>query len=176
MKKFRFLLLDAGPIIKLFELGIWDEFISRCDVTVCRTVAEEARWASQEFEDVCIDVESCGKEGRIHVVDVEVSAAKAFFDRFDFSYKAALYDGEKETLAFLDSSPEPWRVCSSDAAVFRVLGLLGKAEVGVFLEEVLRQIGFGRSLEWKYSEQFRSKYTSSGQTDAVLGKGRADTS
>lgn len=27
MKKFRFLLLDAGPIIKLFSLGIWDDFI-----------------------------------------------------------------------------------------------------------------------------------------------------
>ena len=37
MKKFKFLLLDAGPIIKLFELGIWDEFISRCDITVTRT-------------------------------------------------------------------------------------------------------------------------------------------
>ena len=57
MKKFRFLLLDAGPIIKLFELAVWDEFISRCDVTVCRTVAEEARRASQELEDIRIDLE-----------------------------------------------------------------------------------------------------------------------
>jgi len=171
MKKFRFLLLDAGPIIKLVELGTWDEFLNRCDVTVCRTVAEEAKWASRESEDVCIDLGSCEKKERIHVEDVEVSAAKAFFDRFDFSYKAVLHDGEKETLAFLDSSLEPWRVCSSDAAVFRILGLLGRAEAGVSLEEVLQQIGLGRPLEWKHSEPFRRKYTSLGQTDSVQGKG-----
>ena len=40
MKKFPFLLLDAGPIIKLFELNIWDEFLKRCDVNIPRTVAE----------------------------------------------------------------------------------------------------------------------------------------
>ena len=46
MKKFQFLLLDAGPIIKLFELGIWDDFIKRCDVTISQTVANEAKYAS----------------------------------------------------------------------------------------------------------------------------------
>ena len=176
MKKFQFLLLDAGPIIKLFELGIWDEFINRCDVTVCRTVAEEAKWASRESEDIPINLESCEKDDRIRVVDTEVSVVQAFFSRFDLSYRAELHDGEKETLALLDTSPEPWRVCSADAAVFRILGVLGKAEEGVSLEEVLKQIGLGRSLEWKYSERFRSKYTSLGQTDAIQGKGCADTS
>ena len=39
MKKSPFLLLDAGPIIKLFELGIWEVFIGRCDVTFSKTVA-----------------------------------------------------------------------------------------------------------------------------------------
>ena len=48
MKKYQFLLLDAGPIIKLFELGIWGVFIKRCDVTVSQTVADQAKWASQE--------------------------------------------------------------------------------------------------------------------------------
>jgi hypothetical protein len=57
MKKFRFLLLDAGPIIKLFELGIWDRFIGKCEVTISRIVADEAKWASQEFEDIRIDME-----------------------------------------------------------------------------------------------------------------------
>ena len=52
MKKIQFLLLDAGPIIKLFELGVWDAFIKNCDVTVCRIVANEAKYASQEYEDI----------------------------------------------------------------------------------------------------------------------------
>lgn len=32
MKKFQFLLLDAGPIKKLFELGLWDKFIESCEL------------------------------------------------------------------------------------------------------------------------------------------------
>jgi len=171
MKKFRFLLLDAGPIIKLFELGIWDEFISRCDVTVCRTVAEEARWASQELEDIRIDLEREEQEGRIRVVDVELSVVKAFYDKFDALYQAVIHDGEKETLAFLDSVSERWLVCAGDKAVFRVLGLLGKAEQGISLEEVLEQIGLGRHLDWPFTKRFRNKFTSSGQTDAIQGGG-----
>jgi hypothetical protein len=34
MRKLPFLLLDAGPIIKLFELGMWEAFIEKCDVTI----------------------------------------------------------------------------------------------------------------------------------------------
>jgi hypothetical protein len=57
MEKLQFLLLDAGPIIKLFSLGIWDSFIKNCDVTVSQIVADQAKYASQEFEDICIDLE-----------------------------------------------------------------------------------------------------------------------
>ena len=171
MKRFQFLLLDAGPIIELFELGIWDKFINKCDVTICRTVADEAKWASQERQDICIDLESYEREGRIRMVDVELTVINAFRDKFDPLYKAAIHDGEKETLAFLDSSPEGWLVCAADAAVFRVLGILGKAEQGVSLEEVLGQVGLGRSVEWKYSERFRRKYTSLGQADSIQGQG-----
>lgn len=168
MKKFQFLLLDAGPIIKLFELDLWGEFVSRCDVTVCRTVAEEAKWASQEFEDVRIDL---GQDERIQMVDAPLSVIQAFHSRFDASYKAIIHDGEKETLAFLSNSSQPWRLCSSDAAVFRVLGLLGNGERGISLEELLNDIGLGRALEWEYSACFRRKYTALGQTDAIQGTG-----
>ena len=168
MKRFQFLLLDAGPVIKLCELGIWDEFLRRCDVTICRTVAEEAKWASREFDDVLIDLESCEEGAPIRVVDVEVSVAKAFLDKFNLSYKAILHDGEKETLAFLDNNAsEGWLVCAADKAVFKALGFLGKAERAVSLERVLAQIGLGRELEWRFTERFRQKYTALGQTDAI---------
>jgi len=168
MKKSRFLLLDAGPIIKLFELDIWDEFIARCDVTICRTVAEEAKWASQEFADIRIDLEH---DERIRVIDVQLSVVKSFHSKFDLSYKTIIHDGEKETLALLYDSSDPWRVCSSDAAVYKTLGLLGKGDCGVSLEELLDQIGLRQSLEWKYSEEFRRKHTSRGQADFIQGTG-----
>ena len=46
MKRFQFLLLDAGPIIKLFELGLWDAFIKKYEVSISRTVANQAKYAS----------------------------------------------------------------------------------------------------------------------------------
>ena len=171
MKKFRFLLLDAGPIIKLFELGIWDEFIAKCDVTISRTVAEEAQYASLEFEDICINLEFCDEQNLIKIVDVELCNVKAFHEKFDQQYKVDIHAGEKETLAFLCNSSEDWRVCAADSVVFRVLGLLGKAEQGIFLEEILNQVGLSQQLEWEYTRKFRERYTSMGQIDSIQDKG-----
>ena len=171
MKKYRFLLLDAGPIIKLFELGLWDTFIARCDVTICRTAADEAKWASQDYGDLRIDLEAEAAEGHIHIVDVEISVARAFYEKFDPSYRAILHDGEKETLAFLRSSSEEWLVCAGDKAVFKTLGAMGLSERGVSLEKILTDIGLGRQMDWPYTEGFRLRYTHQGQTDSILNRG-----
>jgi len=169
MKRFQFLLLDAGPIIKLFELGVWDAFIKNCDVTVCRIVANEAKWASQEFEDIRIDLDSYEKQDLINIEDVDLSLVKNFYDRLNRRYKDSVHDGEKETLAFLFHASEDWIVCSSDGAVFRVLGLLGRAEKGISLEEILIQIGLSRELKKQYTKKFREKYTNIGQIDSIQG-------
>ena len=171
MKRFPFLLLDAGPIIKLFELGIWEAFIEKCDVTISKIVAEQAKWASQELQDICIDLEPYEKQDLIKTIDLELSDVKGFYDKFDKLYKAIIHPGEKETLAFLCNSPKGWLVCSADGAVFRVLGILGKAEQGISLEDVLNNIGLSKKLEWRYTEKFREKYTRMGQIDSVQGQG-----
>jgi len=171
MKKFQFLLLDAGPIIKLFELGLWDDFIGKCNVTICSTVAREAKWASREFEDTCIDLDGYHHNGRIQIIDVELPVVRAFSDKFGLSYKAMLHDGEAETLAFLCNSSEKWLVCTADAAVFKTLGVLGRSLQGISLQEALAQLGLGRDLEWKYTERFRQKYASLGQMDSIQGRG-----
>lgn len=177
MKRFAFLLLDAGPIIKLFELGIWDDFIARCDVTVSRTVADEARYASQEYEDISIDLGSYEKQDLITVFDVEPSKVKAFHEQFDPLYKIDIHPGEKETLAFLHNSPEDWLVCSADHVVFKVIGRLNKADQGISLEEILRSVGLGSLLnwkavtsrdgDWKYTKKFRETWTNKGFVDFV---------
>ncbi len=172
MKKFQFLLLDAGPIIKLFELGIWEVFIDRCDVTVSQTVADQAKWASQEAQDICIDLEPYEHQGLIKIIDIDASLAKSFLDRFDRLLQAEVHPGERETLAFLCDSTEDWLLCSGDGAVFRVLGLLGKGDQGVSLEEILKEIGLSKgSLEWQYSKRFRQQYTRLGQQDSVQDGG-----
>lgn len=172
MKKYQFLLLDAGPIIKLFELGIWDDFIERCMVTISRTVADEARWASRELEDVRIDLEPYEQADCIRVLDLDFSFVKAFHDKFDLQYKTVIDDGEREILAFLCDSDEHWLACSADHAVFRVLGLLGRPNQGISLQEVLDNIGLSKSsLEWEYTKSFREKWTHKGQADSIQDKG-----
>ena len=170
MKKFPFLLLDAGPIIKLFSLDLWDDFIKHCDVAVSRIIADDQALYTEDGKRQ-INLKSYEEQGLIKIIDVESSVVKTFYDKFDLLYKADIHDGEKETLAFLCNSPQDWLICSSDGAVFRTLGLLGKGEQGISFEEVLNKIGLSRSLEWKYTKRFREKYTQLGQTDFVQGQG-----
>jgi len=167
MKKFQFLLLDAGPIIKLFELDIWDEFIKQCDVMVSKTVANESKYASQELQDIHIDLVPYEDKGLIQILDTESSVVKSLLDKLPKSYVDILHDGEKQTLAILANSSEDWKVCAADGAVFRVLGFLGKAGQGISLEEVLSKIGLGQALDWQFSKRFREKYTKIGQIDSI---------
>ncbi len=171
MKRFPFLLLDAGPVIKLFELGIWDVFITKCVVTISRTVAEEAQYASLEFEDICINLDDYEEQKLIKIIDVELTNVKAFHEKFDQQYKVSIHPGEKETLAFLYNSSENWLICTADGAVFRVLGLLQRGNQGISLEEILKQIGLSRELKWPYTKKFRENYTHRGQIDSIQNKG-----
>jgi hypothetical protein len=174
MKRFQFLLLDAGPIIKLFELGLWEEFIHKCDVTVTRTVAEdEVVFAAEGYEQEFIDfgLKSYEEKGLVKVVDLELSVVNDFYNRFNAGYKQIIHPGEKETLALLCNSDENWAVCAADGAVFQVLGLLGKGDHGVSLEEVLCSIGLSRNLEWRFTKRFREKNTAKGKIDAIQDRG-----
>jgi hypothetical protein len=168
MKKFQFLLLDAGPIIKLFELGIWVQFIKACDVTITRTVAEdEVVFASKGDNKEYIDL--MPYEGQINIVDVKPAVVITFYNKFNLLYKDIIDPGDNETLAFLFASSDNWRVCAADHAVFRILGLLNKSEVGISLEEVLQDVGLSHQLEWQYTKKFREKYTRMGQIDSIQG-------
>ena len=181
MKKLRFLLLDAGPIIKLFELDLWEKFIERYDVTITSTIVKEAKWASQKYEDIKIDLEAY--KDRIQIIEPEPSIASTFYTKLPNAYKddVEIQDGEIQTLAFLCSSSADWRLCSADHVVFRILGLLRKGEQGISLEEVLKQIGLQpgicwdritpRDEDWKYTKNFRERWTFEGQKDFTQGKG-----
>jgi hypothetical protein len=171
MKKFRFLLLDAGPIIKLFSLNIWDDFLKHCDVTICRIIAEDQALYTDDGTKQ-INLKPYEEQDLVRIIDVELSVVKSFYGKFGPLYKAEVHPGEKETLAFLSKSSENWQVCSADHVVFRVLGLLNKADQGISLEEILVEIGLTQSnLEWEYTKRFRERWTQKGQIDFTQGQG-----
>jgi hypothetical protein len=169
MKKFPLLLLDAGPIIKLFELNLWNKLLQACDVTVSRTVIPELKWASQKLEDVRIDIAPYEGKG-LRIIDRDATVVWSFYSSLNPSYKDLIEpdDGEVATLEFLLTSPEKWFLCSSDGPVFRLMGLLGRGEQGISLEELLEKIGLRQSiLEWPYTKAFRQEKTRQGQIEAV---------
>ena len=169
MKKLQFLLLDAGPIIKLFELGIWKTFIEKYEVSITRTVVEQCIYVTQSDGIVFIDFpfEQAAEEGLIKIIDVKPGNVAAFIG--ELSNKYDLHAGEDETLTFLNTATEDYHVCAADGAVFKVLGYIGKGERGISLEELLNTIGQGRKLEWRFRKAFRDKYTKEGQIDATQG-------
>ena len=182
MKKFQLLLLDAGPVIKLFEMGLWDRIIEKCDITITRTVAEkEVIFVQKDSGKEYIDLIPYENKG-LKIIDVSPKIVSDFFGKFDLCYQPIIDDGEKETLAFLADSPEKWIVCSSDAIVYKILANLNKTEQGISLEELLQQTGLGSGINWKnvtpkdpknwkYSKAFREKYTREGQIDSIQNKG-----
>lgn len=171
MKKFRLLLLDANVVIHLFEQGIWDQFINRCDVVLARTVVDEAHLYFQDSRPFEIDLEPDIAAGRVAVVDVTVSDLMRFRSRFDPSYLDRLDAGETESLAYLLDSNDEFLISSGDGIVYRVLGRFHRQEQGLSLEEVLQQIGLTRSLPYQFTKAFRVKWINAGSQDAITGMG-----
>ncbi|UCF42401.1 MAG: hypothetical protein JSV99_07290 [Planctomycetota bacterium] len=170
MKKFQFLLLDAGPIIKLFQLGVWGEFIEKCHATIACTVVEQCihKGGGDALDYIDFPFEEADVKGLIKIVEVEPSEVKAFYDESHVEGRYIIDGGEQETLAFVHRQSEDWKVCSTDRAVYSVLGFLGKGELGVSLEEILKEVGLSKGkLEWKYTRKFREKFTRKGEVDAV---------
>ena len=170
MKRLQFLLLDAGPIIKLFEANLWDAFLEKFDVTITRTVCDEVVYCQAEEERRFLPVlEDYQKKG-LKIVDVESCEVRNFMQRFG-NLKSDIHDGEKESLAYLLSSSVSILICSSDKAVFRTLGSMRLSERGISLEELLQSAGVVRKLDWPFTKKFREKYSMMGEIDSIQGLG-----
>ena len=175
MLKFQFLLLDTGIIIGAHELGVWDHLIQRCEVTITSTVKDEANFWYDEHGVRCeINLDGNVKAERIKCVDVPLSQVADFCEKFGPTYLERMDPGEADSLAYLFSSEEKWRIASADSHVFKVLGFLGLGERGISLEEILNKVGLKRGVHWKYSRMFRERYTAMGKQDGITGIGSKD--
>lgn len=175
MPKFKLLILDAGVVIRLHELGIWQQVLDQCDVHLSRIVAEKEVLFEPDDEGGYgddIDLSPDINNGKVLVFDVAASELKSFRDQFDPLYLGDLDDGEAESLAYMVQQTDDFLISSGDAIVYRVLGNLGRSDQGISLEEILQKIGLGRQLEWAYSKAFREKYTNDGAADMIQGRGK----
>ncbi len=175
MPKLKLLILDAGVVIYLHELGLWSKVVASCDLYLSRIVAEKEVLFQKTEEDEYgydIDLSPMITAGAITVFDVSVSDLKTFRDQFDMLYLGDLDDGEAESLAYLVRQSPEFLISSGDAIVYRVLGNLNRGEQGISLEEILQKLGLGRSVHNPYTKRFREQYTRQGQQDMVRGRGK----
>ncbi|MBL8819937.1 MAG: hypothetical protein JNL58_28185 [Planctomyces sp.] len=175
MPKLKLLILDAGVVIYLHELGLWSKIVASCDLYLSRIVAEKEvlfQKSEQDEYGYDIDLSAMITTGAITVFDVSVSDLKTFRDQFDLLYLGDLDDGEAESLAYLVRQSPEFLISSGDAIVYRVLGNLNRGEQGNSLEEILQKLGLGRSVQNQYTKRFREQYTRQGQQDMVRGRGK----
>lgn len=138
-----------------------------------RIVAErEAQFfETDDGERVHFDLQPYIADHHITVIEASVAEVKLLRDQFDPVYLSRLDDGESESLAHLVRSPAECRTCPADAIVFRTLGLLGRADQGLSLEEILGSFGPGRSVPSQFSRPFRERWTKAGGRDRTEDRG-----
>lgn len=121
-----------------------------------------------------IDLSVYINAGLITVFDLASSDLTEFRSKFNPVYFEKLDPGETESLAYLLKQSDDCRICSADKIVFRVLGNIYRAEQGVSLEEILKQIGLGRTLAREFSKDYREQWTQKGFQEGLGGIGKQE--
>lgn len=171
-RKLKSLLLDANTIIELHRLRLWDEVTAKWCVLLAETVVGEAQfYFDDERVRYEIDLQPYIDEGKVSVFELTPSEVQGFRGKFGPIYLEQIDPGETETLAYLLKGQDSGQVCSADKIVYRVLGNAGRSENGISLEEVLKQMGFGRSLDRPFTKAYREEWTKKGFAEHLGGRG-----
>lgn len=169
-------ILDANVVIKLHELGIWNQVCQKCDVYLAETVlkSEVQYYCDAQGNQHTIDPDLLAQQ--VHkVFHVTPTDLQRFLSSFTPLYRGELDPGELESLCWLlgakNVSPG-LLICSADGIVFRVLGCCNRPQNGISLEELLKSLGLQKKLERQYTEPFRKHWTRMGSQDGIQGRSR----
>ncbi len=99
----KFFLLDAGPIIELHRLGLWDKVLDRAEIVVPRVIAEvEAEyWVREDNSKRPINTLADCKAGRLTVLDCEQAELRRTLELFDRTAQQSVDGGELHALTLL---------------------------------------------------------------------------
>jgi len=168
-------MLDAGPVIGLHELGVWDTFVERYDVVRPQVVLDDealfhSRDAHSGFSQP-IDLAADVGAGRVAVASASLSSVSRVASRFSDAIE--LHAGELEALALLslDDRYADHVFCSADGAAIEGACMLGLGDRCDSLEELLGMAGLGRAVPRQFSKRFMDDHKRVGGTRAVTGFG-----
>lgn len=175
-RKPKIFLLDAGPVIRLHELGLWDAVVDRTELIPPGIVArQEAHfWLAAEGRR-SIDLVAEASGDRIRIVDVDVSDLATTRAIFDSSITDSVHEGELEALTVLRlcAGPMP-RFCTADRLATIALCLLGFADAAISLQALLGEIGLARDVgpRW-YTEVAMQSWLNEGRRRSITREGLA---
>ena len=168
-------LLDAVIVIKVHELGIWDQLAGRIHIIVCSTVTEdEAFYFDTEpgVKRYPINLKADIASGKIKGAEATAEELQKLQGMFDKLILEGLDPGETEALALINSrSLGSVLFCTSDQAAVRALALMGFSEQGISLEELLQKAGLQKPLEPHHTQTRFNYYLSKGNQDRITGIG-----
>ena len=162
-------ILDTGVVIQAHKTGTWAAVVAKFEVVLSSIVVAESLYYDHPKKGrVQIDLTAFIQSKQISVVSVPASEGSAFSAGFgDPTYVERIDAGELESMVYLlHHAPSGSQICSGDGIVFRVLGRLKKAELGVSFEELLKSIGLERALPETFTRKAREKFTTQGFLDA----------
>lgn len=173
----RYFLLDAGPVIELHRLGLWSDVLQRCEIVVPEIIARrEARyWLREDGSVPLIDVMSDADAGRVTLYECSPEDLHDTFALFDAVTRQSVDPGELHALTALrlwGHGHRP-RFCSADRMAVVCLCLLGFADLGVSLEEILGDVGLGRQLDRQYRRLTLADWVAEGRERRMRGQGLA---
>jgi hypothetical protein len=172
------LILDAGPVIGLHELGVWNEFLARYQVVLPQSVLDdEALFHSADAASGMrqpIDLVGHVASGDLTVASADSGDLLAVASRFSAAIE--LHAGELEALALLTLHGEfaDHVFCSADGAAIEAACMVGLSDRCDSLEELLALAGLGRPVKWRFSKDFVERHKREGGSRAVTGYGLAE--
>ena len=170
-------LVDANIVIKAYEIGIWLEIVSRCEIIVPSIVVHrEALFYSEKKQSIPkdIDLMQLVEQGRIKEVTATKNELEDLYKVFDRVFVEQIDDGEAEALALLKAGKTPQALfCTGDAPAIKALAMIGQGESGISLESLLGKLGLQKSLNIQFTQTFFEEHLKRGSKNLITGQGLA---
>jgi hypothetical protein len=169
------LIPDTMVVIRLHELGLWEDFCRQVTVVVPSIIVHESRfYIAPSGDRVDINLETQVEAGQVVEAAASIDQMDGFMRRFDAIMTENLHKGEIEALVLLFSGqlPDCW-LCSADQAAVKALVLVGLKSKGISLEKMLHDMGLpgGRRLGEQYSQQRFEQWAEEAALDRIQGRG-----
>lgn len=160
----KLLLLDANVVIECYRVSVWDRLLDVTDIVVPSIIAHDEAFYSQNGNIVTpINLPVLIEQNKIREMTASIEdfiAVKETLNEFPLT---ELHDGELEALAIMQSQQlDEYRFSSGDKTAIHAMCVLGLSEYGISLENILREYGFQKKLEWEFTQEYFKQHVDRG--------------